>query len=117
MMQGWGRLCPHPCIMQPYEILRIAQDDSSLQHFAYIHKVPGYSGSRGHRGTNQVCPSAASLPSLKVAVARRGTTLPLGELVSVHSDAHAASCFAPLEARLTEDISQSFLLGSPAYLR
>src|SRR3989442_12605375 len=89
----------------------------NLHHFAYIHKMPGNSGSSGHRGTNQVSPSTAPLPSLKVAVARRGTTLPFGQLVSVHGDAHAASCFAPLEARLTEDIGQSFLLGSPAYLR
>src|SRR6266851_945027 len=83
---------------------------------ADIHKMPGDGGGGGHGGADEVSAPAASLAALEVAVAGGGAAFAFGELVAVHGYAHAASCLAPLEAGVAEDVGQSFFLSYAAHV-
>src|SRR5437868_7141558 len=74
-------------------------------------------GSSSHSGTDQVGASTLALPSLEVAVAGGGTALPLGKLIPIHGDTHAASRLAPLKACLAEDVGDALLFGQASHLR
>src|SRR6516225_3521586 len=102
-----GQCCCAAALTNVYDILNLPN----------IDKMTGNSSGSSHGGTDQVRASTSSLPSLKVAVAGRGAALPLGELIPVHRNAHAASCLAPLEARLAEDIGQALFFGQAPHLR
>src|SRR5712692_924836 len=78
--------------------------------------MPGDGGGSGHGGADEVSASAAALAALEVAVAGGGAALTLGELIAVHSDAHATSGFTPLETGIAENVGQSLFFGHVAHL-
>src|SRR5438876_6365155 len=78
---------------------------------ADIGKVAGDGGSRGHHGTDKMRTPAAALPSFKIAVAGRRATLGGAQNIGIHSEAHRAAGFTPLEAGILENLVQAFLLG------
>src|SRR5712691_8518273 len=82
-----------------------------MLQISYIHEVTGDSSGGGHCRADQVSAPAVPLASLKVAIAGRGTTLTLFQVIAIHSDAHTASRFAPLEASLAENVGQPLLFS------
>src|ERR1700681_1518131 len=78
---------------------------------AYVGKVPRDRRRRRHHRTHQVGASAAPLPSFKIAVAGGGTALTRLQDIGIHSQAHRASRFTPLEAGIQKNPMQAFLLG------
>src|SRR5712692_3946352 len=87
-----------------------------LFYIPYIHKVSSYRGSSGHSRTHQVSTPTTTLSSFKVAVAGRGAAFAFRELVTIHSNAHAASRLAPVKSGLAEDIGDALFLGLAAHL-
>ncbi len=74
-----------------------------------INKMPGHCSRGSHRRANQVRSSALALAAFEVAVARARAALTRREDVGVHAQAHAAARFAPVEARLAEDLIEALL--------
>src|ERR1700741_2705112 len=68
-------------------------------------------GGGSQRRAYQVSSSTAALPALEVAVRGRGAALAGFEPVGVHGETHRAALDAPFEARLDEDLVETFLLG------
>src|SRR5205807_3125592 len=87
---------------------------SSLQ-VADIYKMTGDGGGRGHRGTDEMSTSAASLAALKIAIAGRGTAFAFAKPITIHGNTHAAACFTPFETSLAEDICQTLFFSHAAY--
>ena len=73
--------------------------------------MAGDGGGRGDGGGDEMRSPAASLAPLEVAVRGRSTALARRELVGVHGEAHGATRFAPVEARVAEDLIEAFALG------
>ena len=89
---------------------------SSLQ-VADIYKMTGDSSSGGHRGTNKMSTSAASLAALKIAIAGRSTAFAFAKSITIHGNTHTAACFTPFETSLAEDICQTLFFSHAAYTR
>src|SRR6266576_3972897 len=66
---------------------------------------------RRGEGTRQQCPTARTLTTLEVAIARRDGKLPGSQGIAIHRDAHRAAGLAPLRARLDENAVQPLRLG------
>ena len=75
--------------------------------------MPVQRGGGGHGGADEVGAPARALAAFKVAVAGGGAALARLQAVGVHGQAHAASGFAPLEARFGEHFVQPFGFGLP----
>src|SRR5207302_145438 len=65
---------------------------------------------------DQMSSPARALATFKVAVAGGGAALTRLQPVRVHAQAHGAAGFAPLEAGLSKDAVQAFLLRRALYL-
>src|ERR1700723_24304 len=71
---------------------------------------------RRHPGTHQVRAPALALTPFEVAIRRAGASLTRLQHVGIHREAHAASRFAPLEARFGEDSVEAEALRFSFYL-
>src|SRR5439155_658410 len=77
---------------------------------ANVDEVSGDRGRRGHLGAHEVSPAAAALAALEIAVRGRSAALARLEPVCVHTQAHGAAGFAPLEAGVLENSVKAFVL-------
>src|SRR5215207_10073970 len=68
-------------------------------------------GGSSHQRRHQVRASTGALPTLEVAIARRGTPLTGSQLIGVHAEAHRAPREAPLGAELLHDLVDALGLG------
>src|SRR5437868_5458681 len=84
---------------------------SGPKQFSDVGEVPGYRGSSGHGGRNEVGPSPRPLATLEIAVTSAGRALTGRELVRVHRQAHAATCLPPLGPRLGKNAVEPFRDG------
>ena len=75
--------------------------------------MPGDCGSGSHGGADQVRPASSALTALEISIRGRRAALARLQDIGVHSQAHAAPGFAPLEAGLLEDNVKSFSFGLP----
>src|SRR6266436_4316620 len=81
-----------------------------------IYKVYGYGRGSGHGWTDQKSRHALALASLEVAIGGARTPLARLQDVWVHAQAHAAACFAPLEARVGKHAVEALLFGRHFHL-
>ena len=72
--------------------------------------MPGDGRRRRHFRTHQVSAAARSLPPFKVSVGCGRAAFAWHEDVRVHAEAHRTAGVAPLEARVEENLVETFLL-------
>src|ERR1043165_9984606 len=76
-----------------------------------VNELAGKRGGGCHRRRDQVCAAPLTLPALEIAVRCGGATLTGAQPVGIHSKAHRAARFAPVEARFHKDLIKPFRLS------
>src|SRR5476651_300540 len=85
----------------------------TAEQFAWIGDAPAHrTGRRGER-TGEHGARALALPALKVAIAGAHGQLAGADVIAVHADAHRATGFAPVTARVDEYAIQPLGLRGP----
>src|SRR5712691_1550330 len=84
--------------------------------FSNIDKVSGHGRGGGHGWADKMRATALALPALEVAIGSTGAAFAGLQDVRIHAQAHAAACFAPLEASIGKHAVETLLLGSHLHL-
>src|SRR5262249_30688291 len=85
--------------------------DGLHRKLPHIYKMTSDRCRGGHDRADQVRAAVFALAAFEIAVRRASAALMRRQYVSVHADAHAAACVAPLETGRRENFVQAFLLG------
>ena len=62
----------------------------------------------GHDRAYQMCPAVLPLAAFEIPVRSAGGSLAGREYVRIHGEAHAATCIAPFESGVTENLVEAF---------
>src|SRR6266540_2699756 len=76
---------------------------------ANVDEMTGDCGSGGHRGTDEMRASAATLTAFEISVAGGGAALAFAERVGIHAETHGASGLTPFRPRVDEHAIEAFL--------
>src|SRR5882724_1335760 len=102
---------PPACCMIQTKHAGSARTELFIFPLSHINKVSGDGGRGGHRGTDQMRATTASLSSFKVPIAGRSATFARFQDVGIHAETHRAAGLAPLKAGVKKDSIEPFVSG------
>ena len=98
------------CGFGPHQIQRHLLNMRDVE-VADVYEMACYGCGGGHDWAYQMGAAVSALAAFEIAIGGAGAALMRGEDISVHADAHAAACVAPLETSVGENFVEALGFG------